>query len=145
MQEALEKHDILWSNCVGIVMDNTSVNLGCRNSIKTRIQGVNSAIYIMGCPCHIVHNIAGKASHAFESVSTLYSIHNHVYHAGPCIINMVSGFNVDDLVIDLFYWFDKSTKRKAGMLEYCTFCDINYREIVKHVNTRWLSLERAIH
>ena len=47
-------------------------------------------------------------------------------------------------MIDLFYWFDKSTKRKASLMEYCSFCDIDYREIVKHVNTRWLSLERAV-
>ena len=54
---------------------------------------------------------------------------------------LVSGFNVDDVVIDLFYWFEKSTNR---MVEYCTFCDVNYRQIVKHVNTRWLRLEQAI-
>ena len=30
-------------------------------------------------------------------------------------------------------------------MEYCDFCDVNYRAIVKHVNTRWLSLERAVH
>ena len=47
-------------------------------------------------------------------------------------------------MIDLFYWFDKSTKRKASLSEYCTFCDVTYRDIVKHVNTRWLSLERAV-
>ncbi len=47
-------------------------------------------------------------------------------------------------MIDLFYWFEKSTKRKASLGEYCTFCDIGYRQIVKHVNTRWLSLERAV-
>ena len=47
-------------------------------------------------------------------------------------------------MIDLFYWFEKSTKQKACLSEYCTFCDVNYREIVKHVNTRWLSLERAV-
>jgi hypothetical protein len=35
----------------------------------------------------------------------------------------VSGFNVDDMVIDLFYWFEKSINRKAGLVEYCTFCD----------------------
>lgn len=46
-------------------------------------------------------------------------------------------------MIDLYYWFEKSTKRKASLSEYCSFCDINYRKIVKHVNTRWLSLERA--
>ena len=69
MQAALDKYEISWMNCVGIGVDNTSVNMGCRNSIKTRIQGVNAAIYVMGCPCHIVHNIAGKASSAFEAVS----------------------------------------------------------------------------
>ena len=46
-------------------------------------------------------------------------------------------------MIDLFYWFEKSTKRKANLSEYCTFCDTDYRKIVKHVNTRWLSLEKA--
>jgi hypothetical protein len=46
--------------------------MGYRNSIKTCIQGVNAAIYVMGCPCHIVHNIAGKASSAFEAVSKYY-------------------------------------------------------------------------
>ena len=56
----------------------------------------------------------------------------------------MSGFNVEDLVIDIFYWFDKSTKRKASLGEYCSFCNTEYRQIVKHVSTRWLSLERAV-
>ena len=46
-------------------------------------------------------------------------------------------------MIDLFVWFDKSTKRKSNLSEHCTFCDIDFRKIVKHVNTKWLSLERA--
>uniref|UniRef100_A0A1X7USK9 Uncharacterized protein n=1 Tax=Amphimedon queenslandica TaxID=400682 RepID=A0A1X7USK9_AMPQE len=49
--------------------------------------------------------------------------------------NEVSGFSVDDFVIDIYYWFDKSTKRKAAMAEYCTFCDVTYRDMIKHVNT----------
>ena len=71
MQDVLLKHEISWVNCVGIAVDNTSVNVGCNNSIKTRIQQVNPAVYVMGCPCHIVHNIVGKASSAFEAVSGL--------------------------------------------------------------------------
>lgn len=47
-------------------------------------------------------------------------------------------------MVDNFYFFDKSTKRKSGLAEYCTFCDIQYRKILKHVSTRWLSLELAI-
>lgn len=56
----------------------------------------------------------------------------------------VSKFDVEEMVIDLYYWFDKSTKRKANLVEYCNFCDTSYRDIVKHVNTRWLSLEKAV-
>ena len=36
-------------------------------------------------------------------------------------------------VIDLFYWFDKSTKRKNELRSYCIFCDQEYKRIVKHV------------
>lgn len=56
----------------------------------------------------------------------------------------VTRFNVEEMVIDLYYWFDRSTKRKASLAEYCTFCDSNFREIVKHASTRWLSLERTV-
>ena len=68
MQEALDKHGISWNNCVGISLDNTSINMGCHNSIRTRVTRANAAVYILGCPCHIVHNIASKADDAFEQV-----------------------------------------------------------------------------
>lgn len=71
MNDALVKRGILWQNCVGISVDNTSVNMGCRNSIKSRALQVNPSIYIMGCPCHVVHNTAGKATAAFERVSVV--------------------------------------------------------------------------
>jgi len=68
MNEALSHRVISWTNCVGISLDNTSVNMGCHNSISTKVQSANSSIYIMGCPCHIVHNIAVKADDAFVKV-----------------------------------------------------------------------------
>lgn len=66
MENSLSKH-----NCVSIGVDNTSVNMGSRNSIKTRIVQKNPAVYVMGCPCHILHNTAGKAASAFENVCKL--------------------------------------------------------------------------
>jgi hypothetical protein len=72
MEDAFTTHDISWNNCVGLGVDNTSVNMGCRNSIKTRVLEKNPAIYIMGCPCHIVHNTALKAAQAFEEVSRMF-------------------------------------------------------------------------
>ena len=53
---------------MGIGLDNTSVNMGCRNSVKVRVLEKNSAIYVMGCACHVVHNTASKAALAFEKV-----------------------------------------------------------------------------
>ena len=46
--------------------------------------------------CHILHNTAGKASSAFEAVSNMIVI---------TIITMII-----DVVINRFYWFEKSTR-----------------------------------
>ena len=49
-----------WTMCTSVGVDNTSVNIGTRNSLKTRIVQRNSAIYFNGCPCHIVHKLLRK-------------------------------------------------------------------------------------
>jgi hypothetical protein len=38
MNEVLNKHAIPWDYCVGMSVDNTSVNIGRHNSIKTRVE-----------------------------------------------------------------------------------------------------------
>lgn len=68
MEETLQKHHISWEHCIGMSTDNTSVNLGIRNSIMTRVKEKNPAVYFMGCPCHIVHNCALKATEKFAQV-----------------------------------------------------------------------------
>lgn len=82
------------------------------------------ATLIMGCPCHLIHNIGSRASEALQ---------------------LECGFDVEDLCVDIFYWFDKSTKRKGILREFCTFCDSEYHEVVRYVSVRWLSLERAVY
>ena len=109
-----------WSMCTSVGVDNTSVKIGVRSSLKVRVLEQNSSIYFSGCPCHIIHNAARKASDVFCSS------------------------DVEEFCIDIYYWFDKSTKRKNSLLSYCTFCDLEYRNIIKHVTTRWLSLKCAI-
>jgi len=80
-----------WALCTAMEVGNTSVNVGVRDSIKTRVLNQNLAIYFNSCPCHIVHNVAQKAGESFMEVC---------------------GFDMEEFVIDLYYWFDKYTKQK---------------------------------
>ena len=48
---------------------------------------VNNSISVSGCPCHIVHNTANKGAEMFM---------------------MESGFDVEDMLVDILYWFNKS-------------------------------------
>ena len=112
-----------WTICTSVGIDNTSVNIGTRNSLKTRIVQRNSAIYFSGCPCHVLHNAAQKCGTAF---------------ARCC------GFDAEEFAVDLYYWFDKSTKRKNELKSYNEFCNQEYRSMIKHVSTCWLTLELAI-
>jgi hypothetical protein len=123
VEDAISKHAVPWENCFGVAMDNASVNMGKHNSMKTRFESKNSACYVMGCQCHVMHNTSEKASQEFEKVSA---------------------FDVEEFCIDLYYWFQKSTQRKGLAAEYYEFCDLEYRNIIKQVNTRWLSLQTAV-
>ena len=79
-------------HCIVVGLDNTAVNVGKNNSIMTRVLAKNKNIFINGCPCHIIHNTANKAAERFSEVSR---------------------FDVEDFLVDLFHWFDKSSKRKV--------------------------------
>ena len=37
IDDSSKKEDVKWNNCLAIGMDNTSVNMGIHNSIKTRV------------------------------------------------------------------------------------------------------------
>ena len=51
---------------------------------------------------------------------------------------------MEDHAVDLFYWFDKSSKRKSVLKEHFEFCDSEYQEVIKLISTRWLCLEMCV-
>ena len=89
-----------WNLCTSVGIDNTSVNIGIRDSLKSRITNRNLSVYFCGCPCHIIHNTAHKAGEVFTQ---------------SC------GFEVEDFTIDLFYWFDKSRKERMSFYASVNF------------------------
>ena len=79
---------------------------------------------LMGCPCHIAHNTAAKATDAFEMC--------------------VSGFDVKELLVDVYFRFHHSSKHKNLLVEFCQFCDQDYHKIIKFHGVYWLGLSTYI-
>lgn len=51
---------------------------------------------------------------------------------------------VDDFLVDICYHFRNSVNRIVSLQEYAEFCSIEFKCVLKHCETRWLSLCRAI-
>ena len=113
---AVMKNNITWDNCVSLTVDNTSVNVGRNNSVIVEARNKNEHIILMGCPCHIAHNAASKATKAFVKVA--------------------NNFNVEEILVDIYFHFDYSSKRKNLFVEFCEFCDQEYCKIIKFHSVR---------
>ena len=119
----LDSDNIHFQNCVSLIIDNASTLVGKRNSLTSRFKDKNSEIFIIGCPSHLSHIAASHANDKFSEVL---------------------GLNVGNLCINIFYWFDKSSKRNGKLIEYFQFCDQEYQSVLKHASVRWLSLEKCV-
>ena len=94
MDKIVSKAGVSWENCIAVGVDNTAVNIGSRNSIMTHERKRSSSSFFSGCPCHIVHNITNK---------------------GAQTLGGISNFDIENFLVDLFHWFDKSSKRKVSV------------------------------
>ena len=121
---AMMKNNIKWDNCVSLAVGNTSVNVGHNNSVIVEARKKNEHIILMGCPCHIAHNAASKATKAFVKVA--------------------DNFDVEELLVDIYFHFDYSSKRKNLLVEFCEFCGQQYCKIIKFHSVRWLGMSTCI-
>ena len=78
----------------------------------------------MGCPCHIAHNAASKATKAF--------------------VKIVDDFDIEELLVDIYFHFDYFSKCKNLFVEFCEFCDQEYSKILKFHSVRWLGMSTCI-
>ena len=70
--------------------------------MMTRVRKQDSSTFTSGCPYHIVHNIANKGAQSFGGISN---------------------FDIEDFLVDLFHWLDKSSKCKVSVaLNYQYLC-----------------------
>ena len=95
--------------------------VGARNSLLQKIKSSQGEqkIFDVGCPCHLAHLCAGKGAKELS-------------------------VNVEDFIIDIYYHFRRSAKRKQQLRDFMEFNNNEVRKIIKHVSTRWLSLGRCL-
>ena len=43
---------------------------------------------------------------------------------------------LEEMCVDIYNYFDKSTERKSLLVEFADFLEVGYRQVIKHVNTR---------
>ena len=104
---------IPWQNCASLSVHNTEAMVGKHNSVGSRFLEKNPNVFIGGCHRHLAHIAASNANDAFSK----------------CI-----GLNVEDVCVDCYYWFDKSTKRKGKLLQYFDFCHQEHQAVLKHLS-----------
>ena len=92
-----------------------SKNKSLLKLIKDAQSELPQKIFDVSCPCHLAHLCVQKGAKALS-------------------------MQVDNFVIDLFYHFKRSVKRKATLRDYMEFTNTEVKKIIKHAPTRWLSL-----
>ena len=111
----LTKRDVTWGNCMSLGCDNASVMTGIHKGVAAFVKKKVPGVFIAGCPCHLVNLAAQKAAEKLPMA-------------------------VDELLIDVYYYLDKSSKRKKNLGDKQIKCGSHPVKILKHCNTRWLSL-----
>lgn len=110
---------LTWDKCISFSTDNAAVMVGEKSGVAAFIHEENKNTAIIGCPCHRLNLAALKAANAFPT-------------------------KLDQLLIDIYFFLDKSSKRVARLRELQETLGTETHKILKHVNTRWLSLGPCI-
>ena len=119
IKSELESHNVPVTNCIAFGSDNAPVMTGKHKGVITYMQKDFPKMQFSGCMCHLIHIAAENAAKMLL-------------------------FNVDETLVDIFYYLDKSGKRIGNLGEHQTDADIRHTKILKHAPTRWLSVHKCL-
>lgn len=119
MLDALRSLDVPASNCIAFSADNANVMLGKKNGVAAVLTEAHEHLIVVGCPCHLVNLAAEKAAARLPA-------------------------KFDEILVDIFFYLEKSAKRKDRLGIFQEMHGGETRKILKHVPTRWLSLGKCL-
>jgi len=117
--QVFEKLDIPIKNCIAFGADNAPVMLGEKSGVAFFLKEKHREIIPIGCSCHLINLAAQKAAAVLPA-------------------------DIEQTVIDIFYFLEKSANRKESLKEFQRLHNTEIRKILKHVPTRWLSLNKCL-
>ena len=118
-QDTLLRHGLAFERMVSFASDTCNVMKGSRGGVIANIRQEQPKTIDIHCNCHVL-NLAVKSA----------------IKALP--------LKVDELLVDTFYHFHHSVKRIVSLQEYADFCNVQFKIMLCHIETRWLSLGRSI-
>ena len=98
--------------------DNATVNYGKHKGIFVKLKEASPNLIAANCNAHVLHNM----SHYAAKIT-------------------LDEFDVEHFVLKVFSDFSHSAKKCTELESLCDFVEIEYQEILRHIVTRWLSLE----
>lgn len=124
IKDALDKHD-LGPKCVAFSGDNCNTNFGGirrgdgNNVFANLKRSLNPNLIGIGCPAHILNNCV---HHGVDRLS----------------------IDIESIVLKIFNYFSIYTVRTEALKEFAEFVEVQYKPLLYHSKTRWLSLFPAV-
>ncbi|KAM3824636.1 uncharacterized protein M6D78_016129 isoform 1-T5 [Vipera latastei] len=119
--KALKKHGLL-QKCVAFAGDNRNTMFGelRQDEERTVFAKLKRALQretLIGvyCPAHILHNCIHHGADALE-------------------------VDIENIILKIYQYFHIYTVRTESLQEYCEFVEVEYKRLLSHSKTRWLSL-----
>ena len=107
-----------WTNCLAVGCDNAPVMTGSEKGVIAFVREKHPDVFMAGCCLHLVHFAAHKGAVCLSAV--------------------------EDVLVDTYYYFQKSGKRQHEFAALQQMYDIDQKRMLKHVCTRWLSIGRCL-
>lgn len=105
---------------ISFLADNASVNVSKHHSVYKLLKDEhNPGLIAANCLCHVLNNSIRQA-------------------------NKKLPYDIENLVIKVYYEFSISAQNVEQLKERFEFVNLEYRNILRHVPTRWLSLYPAV-
>jgi len=118
-KELLENKKIPITNIIGMASDNASVMIGCENWFFSRLQSEIPNVIMLNCICHSSAIIASKACEKLSESCEIF-------------IRNVATYMSD------------SAKKCENLIELQEFFNVEKKNILKLLNTRWFVLHNCV-